>query len=48
MARSLIFIQKRPSTGVWAGLWEFPGGTIEGAETPEQIFCPTQSGATCC
>lgn len=34
-ARGLIFIQKRPATGVWAGLWEFPGGTIEGAETPE-------------
>lgn len=36
MAQGLIYIQKRPATGVWAGLWEFPGGTIEGAETPEQ------------
>jgi len=38
MAEGLIYIQKRPPTGVWAGLWEFPGGTIEGAETPEQAI----------
>ncbi|TVR00468.1 MAG: A/G-specific adenine glycosylase [Desulfovibrionales bacterium] len=38
MARGLIYIQKRPATGVWAGLWEFPGGTIEGTETPEQTL----------
>ncbi|SDB26640.1 A/G-specific DNA-adenine glycosylase [Desulfonatronum thiosulfatophilum] len=38
MAGGLIYIQKRPTTGVWAGLWEFPGGTIEGAETPEQTL----------
>jgi A/G-specific adenine glycosylase len=31
-----VFIQKRPETGVWAGLWEFPGGTVESGETPEQ------------
>lgn len=31
-----LFIQKRPPSGVWAGLWEFPGGTLEGGETPEQ------------
>lgn len=37
-ARGRIFIQKRPATGVWAGLWEFPGGTVEGAETPEQAL----------
>ncbi|HDQ40756.1 MAG TPA: A/G-specific adenine glycosylase [Desulfonatronum sp.] len=36
MAQGLVFIQKRLATGVWAGLWEFPGGTIEGLETPEQ------------
>lgn len=34
MSRGMIYIQKRPGTGVWAGLWEFPGGTIEGAESP--------------
>jgi A/G-specific adenine glycosylase len=29
------FIQKRPADGVWANLWEFPGGRIEQHETPE-------------
>lgn len=31
-----IFIQKRLESGVWAGLWEFPGGRLEPGETPEQ------------
>lgn len=31
-----VFIQKRPAQGVWAGLWEFPGGTVESGETPEE------------
>jgi A/G-specific adenine glycosylase len=31
-----IFVQKRPIPGVWAGLWEFPGGRIEPGETPAQ------------
>jgi len=30
-----VFIQKRMPYGVWAGLWEFPGGSIEQDETPE-------------
>jgi A/G-specific adenine glycosylase len=30
-----FFIQKRPVKGVWANLWEFPGGRIEPHETPE-------------
>ncbi len=30
-----IFVQKRPTPGVWAGLWEFPGGRIEPGEAPE-------------
>ncbi|MEG6551832.1 A/G-specific adenine glycosylase [Desulfocurvibacter africanus] len=34
--QGLIFVQKRPTEGVWAGLWEFPGGSIEAGETPEQ------------
>jgi A/G-specific adenine glycosylase len=33
---SRIFIQKRLESGVWAGLWEFPGGRLEEGETPEQ------------
>lgn len=32
----LVFIQKRPPYGVWAGLWEFPGGCLEPGETPEE------------
>lgn len=28
------FIRKRPSKGLLADLWEFPGGKIEGEETP--------------
>ena len=31
-----ILIQKRLDLGVWAGLWEFPGGRLEEGETPEQ------------
>lgn len=29
-----VFIQKRPATGLMAGLWEFPGGKIQHGETP--------------
>ncbi|SKA75896.1 A/G-specific DNA-adenine glycosylase [Desulfobaculum bizertense DSM 18034] len=31
-----IYIQKRPQGAVWGGLWEFPGGSIEAGESPEQ------------
>ncbi|MBI2059614.1 MAG: A/G-specific adenine glycosylase [Nitrospirae bacterium] len=30
-----VVIQKRPSSGLLGGLWEFPGGKIEAGETPE-------------
>ncbi len=33
-----VFIQKRPPYGVWAGLWEFPGGCLEQGETPEDAL----------
>ncbi len=33
-----IFIQKRPASGVWANLWEFPGGSVESGETPAQAL----------
>ena len=29
-----VFIQKRPEEGVWANLWEFPGGRVEPGEEP--------------
>ncbi len=32
----LLLIQKRPATGVWANLWEFPGGRLEPGESPEE------------
>ncbi len=31
-----FFIQKRRPQGVWANLWEFPGGQIESGESPEE------------
>jgi A/G-specific adenine glycosylase len=31
-----FLIQKRPSKGHLAGMWEFPGGKIENGETPSQ------------
>lgn len=31
-----VFVQRRENEGVWAGLWEFPGGGVESGEVPEQ------------
>ncbi len=33
-----VLLQKRPQTTSMAGLWEFPGGKIEAAETPEDAL----------
>ena len=33
-----ILIAKRPDGKSMAGLWEFPGGTVELGETPEQAL----------
>ncbi|MGW8161675.1 MAG: A/G-specific adenine glycosylase [Desulfobulbales bacterium] len=33
-----ILIQKRKAHGVWANLWEFPGGRLEAGETPEMAL----------
>ncbi len=33
-----ILIQKRKAHGVWANLWEFPGGRLEPGETPEMAL----------
>ena len=34
--RGRLLVQKRLPDGVWAGLWEFPGGRVEPGETPGQ------------
>lgn len=33
-----IFLQKRPEGKALAGLWEYPGGKMEGDETPEEAL----------
>ena len=33
-----FLVQKRPSSGLLADLWEFPGGKINKQETPEQAL----------
>ncbi len=36
--KKTIYIQKRPSHGLFAGLWEFPGGKVEQGENPESAL----------
>lgn len=33
-----VFIQKRPEHGIWANLWEFPGGRIEKGEKAHEAL----------
>ena len=33
-----VLISKRPEGKIMAGLWEFPGGKVENAETPEEAL----------
>jgi 8-oxo-dGTP diphosphatase len=33
-----VLIAKRPAGKSMAGLWEFPGGKVDGGETPEQAL----------
>ena len=34
-----VLIAQRPEGKSYAGYWEFPGGKIEGGETPEGALC---------
>ena len=34
----VVYIQKRPPQGLFAGLWEFPGGKVELGESPEKAL----------
>ena len=34
VAQGLVYVQQRPPTGLWASLWEFPGGQQEVGELP--------------
>jgi A/G-specific adenine glycosylase len=36
--KNKVLIQKRKPTGVWANLWEFPGGRLEPGEPPEMAL----------
>jgi len=33
-----MYLQKRPPGGLFAGLWELPGGEVEPGETPRQAI----------
>ncbi|GFH62337.1 MAG: A/G-specific adenine glycosylase [Candidatus Desulfovibrio kirbyi] len=33
-----FFVQKRPPSGIWGNLWEFPGGRVEEGERPESAI----------
>tara|TARA_B100000315_G_scaffold121803_1_gene111646 strand:+ start:742 stop:1821 length:1080 start_codon:yes stop_codon:yes gene_type:complete len=35
---NMVYIQKRPPQGLFAGLWEFPGGKVEQGESPEKAL----------
>jgi A/G-specific adenine glycosylase len=33
-----IFVQKRPPSGIWGNLWEFPGGGVQEGEDPQEAL----------
>jgi 8-oxo-dGTP diphosphatase len=33
-----LLMSRRPEGGTWPGLWELPGGKVEGGETPEEAL----------
>ena len=44
-----VYIQKRPPGGLFEGMWEFPGGKVQGGETPRRALareCREELGAS--
>ncbi|MHC4789074.1 MAG: A/G-specific adenine glycosylase [Planctomycetota bacterium] len=45
-----VYLQKRPPGGLFAGMWEFPGGKVEAGETPAETVvreCREELGVAC-
>ncbi len=38
MRNGKVFLSKRPEGKIRGGFWEFPGGKLEGAETPREAL----------
>jgi A/G-specific adenine glycosylase len=50
MREGEVYIQKRPPGGLFAGMWEFPGGKVGPDETPRQALrreCREELGLGC-
>jgi A/G-specific adenine glycosylase len=45
-----VYLQQRPPEGLFASMWEFPGGKLEGGETPREALgreCREELGVEC-
>lgn len=41
-----VLVRRRPEGGLWAGMWELPGGTVEAGESPESAAARVVRGET--
>jgi A/G-specific adenine glycosylase len=46
MRKGRVLIRKRRPGGLWGGLWEFPGGSVEPGESPEDALVRRLEGET--